>query len=65
MRVFLPLVALFAGAHALTQPLVRRESLDVCAYVDASLSVPNPLTGNPLVVGHLGLYFVQRSLDRD
>lgn len=52
MRFALPLVAFAIGAQALTNPLLaKRTSLDICASVDAGLKVPNPLNGQPLVIG--------------
>jgi len=53
MRFVFPLAILLAGAQALTQPVAKRQSLDICAYVDADLEVTNPLTGSPLVLGLL------------
>lgn len=52
MRVVVFFATILAGAHALI-PVFKRGSSDVCASVDASLDVPEPLTGRLHSVGHL------------
>jgi len=59
MRVFFPLVALLAGAQALSSsPPQKRAGLDVCAYLDTSCAFPNPLTGKPIDFGNIGENFL-------
>lgn len=55
MRVLFPLVALLAGAQALSSSLYQKRSgLDVCAFIDASCDFPNPVNGKPISFGHIG-----------
>lgn len=55
MRVLFPLVALLAGAQALSSSLYqKRGGLDVCSNVECSVSLPNPLTGKTINFGKIG-----------
>ena len=54
MRVFIPLVALLAGAQALSSSLnQKRGGLDVCSNVNVAVVLPNPLTGRPIPFGQM------------
>jgi len=55
MRVSLSLVALVAGAQALSSSLYqKRGGVDTCANVKCSVDIPNPLTGKTTAFGGIG-----------
>jgi len=54
MRVFFPLAALLAGAQALSSSLYqKRAGVDICANIDCSVTLPNPLTGKSMAFGNI------------
>ena len=65
MRVIFPLVALVAGAQALSSSLYqKRGGTDLCSNVGCSVAMANPLTGKSITFGNIGeiiladLYFL-------
>ena len=55
MRVFFPLVALVAGAHALSSSLYqKRGGLDTCSNIGSSVTINNPVSGKPINFGNIG-----------
>jgi len=56
MRVLFPLVALLAGAHALSSsPYQKRAGSDTCANIEATVEFPNPLNGKPITFGSISI----------
>lgn len=55
MRVLFPLVALVAGAYALSSSQYqKRSALDYCSNVGCSVSIPNPANGKTTDFGDIG-----------